>query len=80
VLRLIVGRGMRLTGLGMVLGLAGAFVATRWLQTLLFGVSPYDPATFAVILALLALVAFLAAWFPARRATHVDPVVTLRYQ
>jgi putative ABC transport system permease protein len=80
VLRLIVGRGMLLTGIGMVLGLAGAFAATRWLQALLFGVSPYDPATFAVILALLAIVAFLAAYFPARRATHVDPVVTLRYQ
>jgi putative ABC transport system permease protein len=80
VLRLIVGRGLLLTGLGMGLGLATSFLATRWLQTLLFGVSPYDPATFAVILALLAAVAFLAAYFPARRATHVDPVVTLRYQ
>jgi putative ABC transport system permease protein len=80
VLRLIVGRGMLLTGIGMVLGLAGSFAATRWLQALLFGVSPYDPATFVVIIALLAAVAFLAAYFPARRATQVDPVVTLRYQ
>jgi putative ABC transport system permease protein len=80
VLRLIVGRGMLLTGIGMVLGLAGAFAATRWLQTLLFGVSPYDPATFAIILGLLAVVAFLASYFPARKAMQVDPVVTLRYE
>src|SRR5262249_53383542 len=80
VLRLIVGRGLLLTSIGMTLGLIASWIVTRWLQAVLFDVSPHDPATFVAIVALLASVAGLAAYFPARRATHVDPVVTLRYE
>ncbi|HEV2664259.1 MAG TPA: ABC transporter permease, partial [Blastocatellia bacterium] len=78
VLKLVVSHGMLLTLLGVAAGLAGAFALTRLLTTLLFGVSPTDPLTFAVIALLLALVALLACWIPARRATRVDPIVTLR--
>jgi putative ABC transport system permease protein len=80
VLRLIVGRGIMLTGLGLAGGLIASLLVTRWMQTLLYQVSPHDPVTFVTIIALLAGVAFLAAYLPARRATHVDPVVTLRYE
>jgi ABC-type lipoprotein release transport system permease subunit len=58
-------------------GLAGAFALTRWMTTLLFGVSPTDPLTFAVIALLLAFVALLACWIPARRAIRIDPLVAL---
>jgi putative ABC transport system permease protein len=80
VLRLIVGRGMMLTGLGLACGLLASWLVTRWMQTLLYEVSPHDPVTFVTIVALLGGVAFFAAYLPARRATHVDPVVTLRYE
>jgi ABC-type antimicrobial peptide transport system permease subunit len=78
ILRLVLRQGFTLVALGIALGLAGAIAATRALRSLLFGVSPTDPATFALIPLLLALVALLACWFPARRAMKVDPLVALR--
>ena len=60
------------------LGVIGAFAATRLLNSLLFGVGAWDPVTFVAIVLLIAAVAFLAAWLPARRASRVDPVVALR--
>ena len=76
--RLVVRQGMRLAALGAALGLAGALAVTRYLRSLLFGVQPTDPATFAVVTLLLAAVAFVACCVPAWRASRVDPVVALR--
>jgi putative ABC transport system permease protein len=78
IFRLIVGQAMTLVGISLVVGLAGAFVATRLLNSLLFGVGASDPGTFAGIVLLVSLVAFIAAWVPARRATRVDPIIALR--
>jgi putative ABC transport system permease protein len=80
ILWLVLRQGLRLAAVGIALGLAGAVVATRALRSLLFGVSPTDPLTFVAIPLLLALVALLACWFPARRATKVDPLVALRVE
>jgi len=77
VMRLVVGHGMRLTAIGVALGLAGAWAITRSLSGMLFGVSPHDHATYAVIAALLSGVACLASYPPGRRATRVDPLDTL---
>ena len=78
VLRLVIGQGMALAVAGIAIGIAAAWALTQLLRGLLFGVSPHDPATFAAIAALLAAVAFVASYLPARRATQVDPVETLR--
>lgn len=78
VLRLIVLQGMRLASFGVVLGLVVLLALAHFLKTLLFGVNATDSLTFAVISMLLALVALLACWIPARRATKVDPLIALR--
>jgi putative ABC transport system permease protein len=78
VLKLVVGEGMILVLAGVAIGLAGAFVVTRVMSNLLFGVSAADPITFAAIPLLIACVALLACWIPARRATKVDPMIALR--
>ena len=78
IFRLIVGQAMTLVGISLVVGLAGAFAATRLLNSLLFGVGASDPMTFVAIVLLVSAVAFIAAWLPARRATRVDPIIALR--
>jgi len=78
IFRLFVGSGMRLAGIGLVIGAAVAFPAARAMTSLLFGVSASDPMTYLVIAALLALAAFAACYVPARRALAVDPIVALR--
>ncbi|HEV8385596.1 MAG TPA: ABC transporter permease, partial [Candidatus Acidoferrales bacterium] len=80
IFRLVIGHGMRLVIFGVVLGLAGAFAASRGMQKLLFQVRPTDTVTYAAIPVLLALVALAACYVPARRATKVDPMQALRYE
>lgn len=80
VLQLVVRQGMTLVVIGIVIGIAGAIALTRVMSTLLFGVTAKDPVTFVVVAALLTLVAFVACYVPAQRATKVDPLVALRYE
>ena len=80
VLAMVVRQGMKLIVVGMTFGLVGAFALTRLLASLLFRISTTDPLTYAAVLALLALVAMLACYIPARRATKVDPMVALRHE
>ena len=80
---MILRQGMTLTLVGLTLGLVGAFIVTKYLTSLtdmLFGLTPTDPLTFGVIAAFLMLVALVACYIPARRATRVDPMVALRYE
>jgi putative ABC transport system permease protein len=83
---MIVKQGMILVAIGVVLGLVGAYILTKYLESwislskMLFGVKVSDPLTYAVIAVLLTMVALIACYIPARRATKVDPLVALRYE
>jgi ABC-type antimicrobial peptide transport system permease subunit len=76
--RSVIAGGLQLVGLGSLLGIAGALLLLRWLSTLLFGVTPNDLWTYASVLMLLATVAALASYIPARRAARVEPLIALR--
>ncbi|HEX2342357.1 MAG TPA: ABC transporter permease [Vicinamibacterales bacterium] len=78
IMRLVIGRSLGVTAAGIVIGLAAAALATRFLGRLLFGVTPLDPATFVAVALLFIVVTTLAAFLPARRATTVDPLIVLR--
>jgi putative ABC transport system permease protein len=80
VLKLIIRNGLTLVLIGVAIGLGGAFAFTRLMTTLLFGVTPTDGLTIAIVSAVLIVVALLACFIPARRATKVDPLVALRYE
>ena len=77
---MILGQTLKLTLIGVAIGLAGAFVVARFLTSLLFGVGTYDPVTFLGVASLLVAVALAASYLPARRAMRVDPIVALRYE
>ena len=78
VLHMVLGEGLRLTGVGLLVGALAAFALTRILSGLLYGVRPRDPLTFAAALVILGAGSLVACWLPARRATTVDPLVVLR--
>ena len=80
VLKLVVSHGVKLTLLGVAIGLVGAYIVTRAITSLLYGVSATDPLTFGLVSFALIMVALLACYIPARRATKVDPLVALRYE
>ena len=80
VVKMVLSQGITLTGIGLAIGIAGAFGLARFMAGLLFEVSVTDPLTFASVVVLLALVALAACLFPARRATKVDPMIALRYE
>ena len=79
-LRLVGRRGLTLTGIGVLIGLAVSLAATRTLSSLLYETRATDPATFLGVSFLLVVVALLACYLPARRATKVDPIVALRHE
>ena len=80
VMRMVLSHSSRLTLVGIVLGIAGGFAVSRLLQQTLFEVNPANPIFYVVVSATLLLVAVLASWFPARRATRIDPVIALRME
>jgi putative ABC transport system permease protein len=80
VLKMVVGQGMALAFIGVALGLIASFIITRVMSNLLFGVSATDPVTFAGVSLLLSVIALLACYIPARRATRVEPIIALRYE
>src|SRR6185437_8494391 len=80
VMKMIIGDGLKLVLIGVALGIGGAFALTRLLARFLYGVVPNDPATFVAVPVILAVVALVACWIPARRAMRIDPMVALRYE
>jgi predicted permease len=80
ILQLILGRTLKLTAMGVVAGLSAAFFLSRFLSSILFGITVHDPVTFIAVPACLIVIALLAGYLPARRATRVDPVRSLRYE
>ncbi len=80
VLRIVLGRGLRLLGCGIALGLAGSLASVRLLRQAIFNVSPFDPVAFTVVSLLLLLVGIQACFWPARRAARIDPSTALRYE
>ena len=80
VLRMVLGDGARMMLVGVALGLVAALALTRLMASMLFGVRPTDPITFAAVIALLSVITLFACYLPARRAAKVDPMVALRYE
>jgi len=80
VLQLVLGEGFKIVTAGVFAGIAASFALTRFMRGLLYGVGPNDPLTFAFVAVLFALVALAACYVPARRASHVDPMIALRYE
>jgi ABC-type antimicrobial peptide transport system permease subunit len=80
VLRMVLANGLRLAAVGLAVGLTVSLAATPFLRSLLIGISPWDPATFVAISAVLCTATVAASWVPASRATRVDPIVALRHE
>jgi ABC-type antimicrobial peptide transport system permease subunit len=80
VFKLVVGKGMRLAIIGTAIGLVASLALTRVMGSLLFEVTPTDALTFVIVSVVLLIVALLACYIPARRATNVDPLTSLRYE
>jgi len=80
VFRIVVGEGLRFALIGVVIGIASGLLLTRLLQSFLYGISASDPVTYIGVTVLLIGVALAASFFPARRATRVDPIIALRYE
>lgn len=80
VLGMIVRQGIILTSIGVAIGIVAALGVTRLINSMIFGVTPYDPLTFVAVAAILSIAALLACYIPARRAIKVDPMVALRYE
>ncbi|HEV2687501.1 MAG TPA: FtsX-like permease family protein, partial [Bryobacteraceae bacterium] len=80
VLKLVLGQGLTLAGIGLALGLAGSVAASRVLTSVLFEIKPTDPLTYLAVAAAIGIVALAASYFPARRAARVDPLVALRQE
>lgn len=78
IFRQFIGQGLKLSAMGVVVGLVAAFGFTRWMASMLVGVTPSDPPTYIAIAAFFIVVAAVASWLPARRAAALDPVVALR--